>query len=227
MTVFLVLCAVLAVFWLLGRLRLGALARYDEDGLRVRIIAGPLRLTLFPAKPRSEEEKARQREKKKRSQEKKARKKARDDAKKREKDAKWRQQHPEEEPEKKGGALLPVAKLLPLVAEAGGALRRRIRVDELTLHLTWASGDAMETALGYGRANAVMGMIWPLVDQNFTVKKHDLGVAVDFTADSPTIMCQAALTMRLGQLVSFALRLGSKFLVILLQSREKNRRREQ
>ncbi len=75
------------------------------------------------------------------------------------------------------------------------------------------------TALGYGRANAALGMIWPLIDHNFKVKEHDLGVAVDFTASSPAIFCRAALTFRLGQMISFSLRLAVKFLIIWSKSR--------
>lgn len=221
MTVLWVLLAVISAFWLLGRIRLGGWVRYDEDGLLAKVIAGPLRITVFPPKQLTEKQKRKRKEKEQAKRAKKEAQKAKEREKQARREAEWREKHPGEEPEKKGGALPPVLDLLPLVCEAAGGLKKRIRIDELTIRLVWVSEDPMETALGYGRANAAMGMIWPLLDHNFNVKKHDLGVGVDFTRTSTAIMCRAALTMRLGQLVSFGLRLGTRFFMIWLGSRKK------
>lgn len=229
MTALWVVLIVLAVLWLLGRIRLGGWVQYDEVGLVVKVLAGPLKFTVFPRKPLSEQDKAKQKAKKERARAKKEAKKARDEARRAKREAEWRKKHPgeEPEPEKKGGALPPVLDLLPLAAEAAGGLKKRIRIDELTVHLTWAAAEAAEAALGFGRANAVMGMIWPLLDNNFIVKKHDLGVRVDFDQNSPTIMCRAALTMRLGQLLAFGLRLLFKFLAIWSRSRKRSAEKQE
>ncbi len=217
MTFLKVLLIIVTVLWLIGRIRLGMLVQYDEDGVLVKAIAGPLKIAVFPQKELSPEEKAK-RKAKARDKQKRA------EAKKTKREAK-RKKHQEEHQEKKGGALLPFTKLLPLAADAAGGLRKRIRIDELTLHLAWAARDPMEAALGFGRANAAMGMIWPLLDHNFNVKKHDLGVSVDFNGTSPSVMCRAVLTARLGQLVSFGLRLACKFLGIMIRSRAEGRRK--
>lgn len=216
MTFLRVLLIVLVVLWLLGRIRLGGWVRYDGDGLAVKVLAGPLRFTVFPQKPLSEAEKAARKAREEKRRAKKEAKKAKAEARKAKKKAK----RGEKEPEKKGGALPPLLDLLPLAAEAAGGLKRRIRIDELTVHLTWGAEDPAQAALGFGRANAVMGMIWPLLDHNFEVKKHDLGVQVDFNRSSPAVMCRAALTMRLGQLLSFGLRLGFKLLAVWSRSRK-------
>jgi len=202
MKVLWVLLIILAVFWLLGRIRLGGWVQYDEDGLAAKVLAGPLKFTVFPQKPLSEAEKAKRKTKADKARVKKEAKKAKAEARRAKKEAKWRKKHPGEEPqpEKKGGALPPILDLLPLAAEA---------------------------ALGFGRANAVIGMIWPLLDNNFKVKKHDLGVRVDFNQTAPTIMCRAALTMRLGQLVSFGLRLLFKFLAVWSRSRKRSAEKQE
>ena len=109
--------------------------------------------------------------------------------------------------------------LLPLAAEAAGALPRLIRIDDLTLHLTWGAEDPMRAALGFGRANAVMGMLWPIIDQNFRVVRHDVGVAVDYNRPKPGIFIRAALTASVGQLVGFGVRFGIKFLKLMRGSK--------
>ena len=126
----------------------------------------------------------------------------------------------EEKPEPKGGMLKLFMEMLPVIGEAAGALKRKLRIDDLTIHLTWATDDPAKTALGFGRANAILGMIWPVFDHNFKVKKHDLGVAADFDQSCPTVYCNAALTMTVGQLVAFGLRFGIKLLVIWSRNRK-------
>jgi hypothetical protein len=169
----------------------------------IRLIAGPARVTLFPGKPKEKQAKKPPKEKKKKPPKE------------------------GEQAEKKGGALPPVMELLPLVGEAAGGLKKKIRIDELTVHLTWAAADPYQTAMGFGAANAAMGMIWPLIDHNFKVKHHDLGVAVDFDEKSPVIYCCAALTMTVGQLVGFAVHLAVKFLVIWSRSRRGSAKKQE
>ena len=194
------LIVVLALL-LISLVRLGGQVRYSEDGLLVRLIAGPLRITLYPAKPKEKKPKKEKKRKQKRT-------------------PKPDEQPGEEKPEPKGGMLKLFMEMLPVIGEAAGALRRKLRIDDLTVHLTWATDDPAKTALGFGRANAILGMIWPVFDHNFKVKKHDLGVAADFDQSRPTVYCNAALTMTVGQLVAFGLRFGIKLLVIWSRNRK-------
>lgn len=190
-----ILLGVVLVLFLLGRIRLGGEAEYSETGLLVKVRAGWLRIQVFPLK-----------------------------RKKKEKPPKPKKEKPEKEkkPRPKGGGPLDLAKrYLPLVCEAAGELKRRIRIDKLYLDLTVASGDAANTAMTYGYANMALGMIWPLIEQNFEVKDPRLHTGVDFTAQSPTIYMDAAFSARLGQLVSFGLRFGWKALRLYMASRPK------
>ena len=113
----------------------------------------------------------------------------------------------------------PLGQLLELGCQAAGALRRKIRVDELTVHITWAGADPAQTAIGFGRANAALGMIWPMIDHNFRVKKHDLGVAVDFEGARPAYEVRAAVTLTVSQLLAFGLRFGGKLLILWSRGR--------
>ena len=104
---------------------------------------------------------------------------------------------------------------LPLICEAAGELKRRIRIDELLLDYTLAGkSDAAAAAMSFGYSNAAAGIILALFEQNFEVKERRVRTAVDFNADDPKIYLYAVVSARLGQLLSFALRFGWKFLMI-------------
>lgn len=196
MTALVVLLCILAALLLLAQIRAGGMVEYSESGLLVRIRIGVLKFTVYPVKPKPE-------------QEKKASKKP-------------KQEQPETaEPQtKKGGTLALIRSLIPLAAEAAGRLLRKIRIDQLTLHLTWAAGgDPAAAAMGFGAANAAVGMIYPLLDHNFKIKKSDVGVAVDFEGDEPRLYLKAALSLTIGQGIAFAVIYGFKFISVWLRQR--------
>ena len=201
MSVIKVLLVVLILLFFVGQIRLGGGAEYSAEGLKAHLRAGSFRFQVFPGKEKGE---------------KKARKK---------KPKPKKPPKGEEESESKaGGAIELVKAFLPLVCEAAGELKRRIRIDELRLDCTAGGGDAAQTAMTFGGANAVVGMILPLVQQNFDLKEYRVRTAVDFNAKGPTIYVYAAFSARLGQLVSFGLRFGWKFL--MAYRKQKNMKKE-
>ena len=78
---------------------------------------------------------------------------------------------------------LPVTFLYNLgsaALRAAGSLRRKISVDLLEAHILLAGGDPASVAVAYGSANAVIGMVLPLLEQNFHIRRRDIRTAVDF-----------------------------------------------
>lgn len=130
------------------------------------------------------------------------------------------------------GALSQVMVILPVLCEAVGALIRKVRVKNLKLFVIWAAEDAADAAIGYGRAQAAIGMIWPLIDHNFNVKKADLDVGVDYEVKEPMAVIDAVLTMPLGQAIVFVVRYEIKVIKKLLaedpglQARDRRNRYE-
>lgn len=201
-----VLGIVLLVLAALALLPLGVRARYDEGGPVVYAKLWLIRLRLFPKKDKKKK-------------------------KKREKKPKKEEAPPEEkEPEKKkkGGTLDMVRSALPLIRPALSGLKRRLTIRELELHVTWSADDPADAAIGYGQAQAALGALWAVVDQNFKVKKSRLGCSVDFEQTSPSVYADATLTIRLGQVVTLVLPLLVKFLSnnsrIKREKAEKNRK---
>lgn len=195
MTALKVLLAVLLVLFLLSLVRVGGDVEYSDAGLTARVRVGPFHIKVYPPKPK---------EKKQPPERKKTKKEPPNGPKK----------EPKKEPEKKKGGPLPMVKaFLPLVGDAAGALKRRVRIDNLQISLTLAGReDAAGAAMNYGYSNMLIGMIWPIFEHNFEVKDYHLHTAVDFQAREPAVYLLAAFSARTGQLVSFAILFGFKFL---------------
>lgn len=179
------LLIVLLVLLVIALLPLGGRVRYDENGLSAALKVGPVSIRLFPPK------------KDKPPQEKKPK----------EDKPKQADGHP-----KRGGPLALVKGCLPLVKPALEGVRKRLSIDLLELRVVWAAADPADAAMGYGAANAALGIIWPLLWQNFKIRKHDVDIGVDFDAVEPTLYAQAQLTMTLFRLLTLALPLLVKFL---------------
>ena len=189
MTVWNVLGAIVAALVLLSLIRVGGTVEYSRSGTLVRLRAGPLRIQVYPPKPR------------KKSGEKKPKR------------AKKSTKTQEEEPEPKPGGQLDTLKaMLPLVADAAGQLRRKVRVDRLLLDVTAAASDPAMAALSFGGVNAAIGMIWPLLENNFNIGDRRIRTKVDFNLTEPEAYLYASFSLRVGQAVILALTLGMKFL---------------
>ncbi len=197
MTALIVTGCILLALVLIGQLRVGAAVDYSEAGLFVKVKAGPVRIQVLPAKQR----------KKKQKKEKKPRPASR---------------HPAEEGAKAEtkrslkDTLSLALRFVPLLGEAAGRLKRKIRIDWLVLHVIWGNEDPASAAMGFGAGNAALGMLWPIFEHNFRVKKYDLRVDVDFTRKTPALTARAQATMTIGQILSLGLRLGWKALKIYL-----------
>lgn len=195
MTALIVLGCILLALVLLGQIRVGAAVNYSEAGLFLKVKAGPVRIQVLPAKERS---------------------------KKRGKKPKPASKHPAQEGAKAQktrsikDTLSLALRFVPLLGEAAGKLLRKIRIDYLNLHVIWGSADPASAAMGFGAGNAALGILWPILEHNFHVKKHDLRVNVDFERKTPALCAQVQATLTVGQIVSLGLRLGVKALKIFL-----------
>ena len=179
----------LAVLAGLAILPLGVSAIYNGDGPQVRLIAGPVRVKLYPHKKKKQPKK---------SKEKKAEKKS----------AGTKTQSGE----KKGGSWKD---FLPLVETALDLLRdfkNKLRVKRLEMKLIMAGDDPCDLAINYGRAWAVLGNLMPQLERFFVIKKRDLEVECDFTADETLVIARLDLTITLGRLIALIVVYGIRLL---------------
>ena len=136
----------LGVIFLLGILPLGVSARYSGEGPLLRVVIGPVRLTLFPRKKKEKKPKPA--------------KKTAEQPKKQEEPLPKLPQPPKQEPaadkKEKGGSLLDFLPLVKVALNFLGDFRRRLRVNRLELKLILAGGDPCDLAVNYGRAWAAV-----------------------------------------------------------------------
>lgn len=179
---------VLAVIVCLAILPLGVSARYDGRGALVRLILGPVRHTVFPGKKKAE--------------------KAKTEKKTEEKQVSKSEKAPAQKTQ--GGKLtdfLPLAKIAwELLTDFG----RKLRVNVLELKVILAGGDPCDLAVNYGKAWAALGNLDPQLERLFVIKKKDLQIECDFTADETYIFARLDLTITLGRLIGLVFRYGTR-----------------
>lgn len=177
---------VLAVLVLLGCTPLGVKLIFNVSGFTVDFTIGPVKKRVYPA-PRTD----------KTSKEKAVAKKpsAEDHT------------HPKAE-EKQGGALTDFMPLLQLATNFLGDFRRKLRVKRLDFLLVMAGDDPCDLAVNYGKAWAAVGGIMPQLERLFVIKKRDVQVCCDFTADKTALYLQAMVTITVGRLLGLLARYG-------------------
>lgn len=201
----------LGLLILIGIIPLGASVRYDGDGLLAAVIAGPIRIQVFPGRKKNEKPKQGEPEQK-----------ASGDASKQE-DEQLPEGKPEGAPEKKlgkpadGGSLLDFLPLLDVAMDMLSSLVGRLRVNYLQLRLTLAGDDPCDLAVNYGRAQAAGAALLAKLNEWLVIKKQDVGIACDFTADDTKIIARLDLTITVGRAVGWAVGYGIRGLITFLK----------
>lgn len=178
----------LGILILLFILPLGISGIYDSTGPLVRLIIGPVRLTLYPRKKRGKKAAAGQTEEK------------------------LSAESENKQAGKQGGSIKDFQPLLQFVLDLLTDFRSKLRVDRLEMKLILAGGDPCDLALNYGRAWAALGSLMPRLEELFVIKKRDLEVECDFTSDKTLICARLDLTITLGRILHLGVWYGFRLL---------------
>ena len=214
----------LGILTLLAVLPLGVSVRYDEGGAVVRVIAGPVRITLFPRPKKDKKPK-----KEKKSKEKSATEPAHQPAEQpeaaptAEPKAEPVKTKPKEKPKASGGSLTDFLPLVQIALDMLGAFRRRLRLNRLELKLIMAADDPCDLAVNYGRAWAAVGNLMPRLERVFVIQKRNIEVECDFETTQTKIIARLDLTITLGRILATAVVYGVKALVEFLKIKNKRK----
>ncbi len=200
----------LGILVLLAILPLGASVRYNSEGLSLKVIAGPVRIPILPAKKKDPQSVKPKKEKKKKTADKTKSKSATSKPK-------------TEKPKEKGG---PITDFLPLVKTALdllNGLRKKLRIKHLKLKLILAGDDPCDLAVNYGKANAAMGNLLPLLERCFVIKDKQVEVECDFEASQTLIIAGADITITLGWLLGIPVFYGVRAVKQFFQIKNKRK----
>ena len=200
-----------AIVLILAVLLLGVRVRYNSAGLILRVIAGPLKITVFPRKKKPKKQKVKQ---KKPKEEQNAESSASEDK---------PPQPPEAQPEQKekGGSIARFLPFIKLGLKFLGDFRRKLRLDNLYVRLILAGDDPCDLAVNYGRIWAAVGNLMPQLERLFVIKKRDIQVECDFTASETCVVAHLDITITLGRLLALALVYGVRVLIEFLSMKRK------
>ena len=201
---------VIAVFVLIGCIPVGVDARYSQNELSLRLKIGLLQMQVLPAKPKKKQaapEKKQEAPKKKQETAKQA----------------AASQKPEATKKKVSMPKLTLADILELVnlaCDMLGDLRRKLRVEILTLHVVLGADDPAKAAMQYGGAWAAIGMLDPKLGRLFVIKKRDIQPILDYNENETKISAQLALTITIGRALSLGLKAGVRFLKLWIHKKK-------
>lgn len=197
------------ILFLLAILPLGASICYDEDGLVIKVIGGPVRFTVFPMRRKKKA-------------------KPKDKPKQEKTDAPTASEAAPAKPaaetkQKKGGSLLDFLPLVKIAVEFLGDFRRKLRLNHLELKLILAGGDPCDLAVNYGRAWAALGNLLPMLERFFEIKKRDLEIECDFVGEETLIQARLDISITLGRIISLAVVYGIRALITFLKIMKKRK----
>lgn len=203
----------LLILTALAILPLGASIIYDEDGAVVRVIAGPVKIKVFPLPKKDKKPE-------KKSQKEKNSKKDKTSSKKQAKSKKQTQTSGKTETEakkKKGGPITDFLPLVKVLLKFLDGFRRKLRLNVLELKLIMAADDPCDLAVNYGKAWAAVGNLMPQLERVFVIQKRNIEVECDFTADKTLVIARLDLTITLGRILGLVFVLIGRAIVELIK----------
>lgn len=171
----------------LALLPLGVGGVYDHTGYILYFRIGPVRFALLPRKRKKQKAK-----KADNSTQNSANKKA----------------LPKKQDKSKGGILQDFFPLLHLILDFLGDARLKLRVNYLEAKVTLANDDPADLAITYGNAWTIVGNVMSQLERLFVIKKRDIEVQCDFTAEKTLIFARFDTTITIGRLVCLQVKYG-------------------
>lgn len=120
----------------------------------------------------------------------------------------------------KGGNYKNFWPIVRTILEFLDHFRRKIRVRHLELKVVLAGDDPSDLAVNYGRAWAALGNLIPHLERLFVIKKRDLEVECDFTADETLIYARVDATISVIKTLHLLSRHGTKTLKQLIKLKD-------
>ena len=207
----------LGVLFLLAVLPLGVSVRYNEAGFLAKVIAGPVKITVFPL-PKKEKKKKKPEKMKSEEQ-----KEEENLPKPPQPPKQPKEKKSKEEKQEKGGSLTDFIPFVKLALNFLGDFRRKLRLNLLEVKLVLGGGDPCDLAMNYGKTWAAVGNLMPHLERLFVIKKKDVEVECDFAASETKVIAHVDVTITLGRLIGLVAVYGVRGLKEFLNFKQKRK----
>ena len=175
-----VLAIIIAAIGLFLLLRFGVSVKYSQDGLEVVAKVGIIPIKIHPSDKKPKEKK---------KKEKKSVSELADMLLRRKKD------------DKKPGKFETFLQLLKLAKNILNRIRKKLLIKNLEIHFVSAGKDPMQAALMYGSANAVYGVLEPILKEHFRLRHFNFTSDADFEKAKPLIYVNATFSIAVWELL--------------------------
>lgn len=192
----LIIILVLLILFLI--LPVGADAAYDGAVFTLKAKAGPIKRQLLPKKekpPDAEGEEEQKPKKEKKQKEKK----------KKEKEQKEKEQEDKPKPKL---TLDDIFELAGIALKALGRFRRSLSVDTFMLHLAAAAQDPYDAVLLFGRVNAGLSALSPLLHRALKIREEDIKTCVDTQPGDMFLEARVVVTIQIWEILYIAFSAG-------------------
>ena len=175
-----VLAIIIAALGLLLLLRFGVTITYGQDGLEVVARVGIIPIKIHPSDKKKP---------KKKKKDKKSVSELADMLLRRKKD------------DKKPGKIETFFELLKLTKNILERIRRKLLIKNLDIHFVSAGKDPMQAALMYGSVNAIYGVLEPMLERNFRLRRFNFTSDADFEKTKPLIYANATFSIAVWEML--------------------------
>ena len=104
----------------------------------------------------------------------------------------------------KAGNLEELLNLLKPIKVALSRLKRRLLIKKLDLTYIAGGDDPSDVAMSFGMANAVSGIIIPIFEEHFRIKKRNIEILADFDACKQKVFINFVISMAVWEIVYVA-----------------------
>ena len=182
----------LGIVILLAILPVGVMLIYNADGLILSLLFGLFRIRLLPKESKEKKEKKEKNNKSHKEPKKKTQKTA----------------NKSTDKKKSTGSITDFLPLLDIGLKLLNSFRKKLRVNQLEINYVMAGGDPCDLALNYAKAWETVGNVFPFLERVFVIKKRNVQVQCDFTADSARVYARLDITITIGRLIGMAVKYG-------------------
>ncbi len=176
-----------AILILLLFVPVGIRASYDRSGPFVFLFLGPFRFSLYSPKKNARNSADQKNSPKDDFESKKSNRK------------------------RTNGSLNDFIEILRFICDVLTDLRKKIVIDHLRLKLILAEEDPCDLSIHYGLGWAILGNITPHLERFFAIKKRQLEVACDYTADQIFVDAGIQFHLTVGRLLQFVIYHGARY----------------